>query len=278
MTNHYTAAVFDKMSTDYSSGFDPVDYLESRWDPSKADTKALYIKYKVATSMARFYQDFHHHWEPRGARVLEVGGGPAIGNVIGAGPYVSKITFTDYLPANLEQVTLWKEKSPKAFNWDAAFQHVVKEIRGQEADVAAVVNEWQEQLREKISNLEHCNVRREGFIDPSLVPEGGFDVVTTSGALEDVAQDKGEFVAMLKTCHSLLKQGGYMVAATYGKHSTYKVSPNAEKIFYALYFTEESVCEALIEAGFSLVEFELIKVNSIKCIPSECYFYVARKT
>ena len=262
------------MSTDYSSGFDPVAYLDYRWDPSKADRNKQYFRYKVAVFTARFYHDFHHHWEPRGARVLEVGGGPAIGNVIGAGPYVSKITFTDYLPANLEQVTLWKEKSPKAFNWDAAFQHVVKEIRGQEADVVAVANEWQEQLREKISTLDHCDFRREGFIDPSLVPEGGFDVLTTSGALEDVAQDKGKFAAMLKTCHSLLKQGGYMVAAAYGKENSYKVGPNADKTFYALYLMEEIVREALIEAGFNLEEFEAIKVDSIR---TECYCYVARK-
>ena len=266
------------MSTEYGSGFDPVDYLESRWDLSKADTNTLYIKYKIAVFMTQFYQDFHPHWDPRGARVLEIGGGPAIGNVIGAGPYVSKITFTDYLPANLEQVTLWKEKSPKAFNWDAAFQHVVKETKGKGADVVTIATEWEEQLREKISTLDHCDFTREGFIDPSLVPEGGFDVLTTSGALEDVAKDKGEFAAMLKTCHSLLRQGGYMAAATYGKRSTYKVTPNAEKTFYALYLTEETVREALSEAGFNLERFELIKVDPIEFIPSECYCYVARKT
>ena len=153
----------------------------------------------------------------------------------------------------------------------------MKEIRGQEADVAAVANEWQEQLREKISTLDHCDFRREGFIDPSQVPEDGFNVVTTSGAFENVAQDKGEFAAMLKTCHSFLRQGGYMVAATYGKHNKYKVSLNAEKTFYALYVTEEMVREVLIEAGFNLEKFEVIKVDSVEFIPSECYCYVARK-
>ena len=265
------------MSTDYSSGFDPVDYLESRWDPSKADTKALYIKYKVATFMARFYQDFHHHWEPRGAQVLEVGGGPAIGNVIGAGPYVSKITFTDYLPANLEQVTLWKEKSPKAFNWDAAFQHVVKEISGREADNVAVANEWQKQLREKISTLEHCDIRREGFIDPSLVPEGGFNVITSSGSFEAVAKDRSSFTAMMKMCHSLLQQGGYIATATYMKITTYKVDRTAEKEFHCFYFTDEIVKEALAESGFSIERFEVIKVDKIGYAASECYCYVARK-
>ena len=265
------------MSTDYSSGFDPVGYLESRWDLSKADTKALHIKYKVAVFMTQFYQDFHPHWDPRGARVLEIGGGPAIGNVIGAGPYVSKITFTDYLPANLEQITLWKEKSPKAFNWDPAFQHVVKETKGEGADVVTIATEWEEQLREKISNLDHSDFTRDGFIDPGLVPDGGFDVLTTSGAFESVAKDKGEFAAMLKTCYSLLRQGGYMAAATYGRNNTYKVGRDAEKEFHLFHFTEEIVREALCEVGFNLERFELIKVDQLAFIPSECYCYVARK-
>ena len=265
------------MSTDYTSGFDPVSYLESRWDQTKAGTDARYIKYTIATFMAHFYQDFHHQWAPTGAHVLELGGGPAIGNLFSAGPYVSKITFTDYLPANLEQITLWKKKSPKAFNWDAAFQHVVKETRGAEADVVALATEWQEQLREKISTLDHCDITREGFIDPGLVPEGGFDVLATSGTLESVAKDKGEFAAMLKKCHSLLQQGGYITIAAYGKHTMYKVGPNAEKEFHCFYFTDEIARETLAEAGFNIERFELIKVKPLEFAPSECYCYVARK-
>ena len=68
-----------------------------------------------------------------------------------------------------------------------------------------------------------------------------------------------------------------MVAATYGKHNMYRVSLNAEKTFYALYVTEESVREALIETGFQLEKFEVIKVDSVEFIPTECYWYVARK-
>ena len=269
----------NNMSRDYNSGFDPVGYLEWRWDPSKADKDVRCIRYKIATFMARFYQDFHHQWDPRGAHVLELGGGPAIGNLCSAGPYVSKITSTDYLSANLEQITLWKKKSPAAFNWDATFQHVVKETRGAEADVVAVAAEWQEQLREKIS-IDHCDFRREGFIDAGLIPDGGFDVLMTTGAFEYVAKDKGEFTAMLKTCHSLLKQGGYIATATYGKHSSYKVSPSAEKTFCALYLTAENVQEALSEAGFIPVRFELITVDFIEThiyAPIECYCFVAKK-
>ena len=265
------------MSTDYSSGFDPVGYLESRWDVSKAESNAMGIKHNIAVFMAQFYRDFHPHWDPRGAQVLEIGGGPAIGNVIGAGPYVSKITFTDYLPANLEQVTLWKEKSPKAFNWDPAFQHVVKETKGEGADVVTIATEWEEQLREKISTLDHCDFTREGFIDPSLVPEGGFNILMSSGALEDVAKDKGEFAAMLKTCHSLLRQGGYMAAATYRRQSTYKVTPNAEKEFHCLYLTEETVREALSDSGFNIECFDVIRGDQVEFNPGGCYCYVARK-
>ena len=265
------------MSTDYSSGFDPVSYLNTRWDAQKAPPSALDLKYRIAISMAHFFHDYRHQWDARNAQVLELGGGPVIGNILGAGPYVSKITFTDYLPSNLEQVALWKEKSPKAFNWDSAFQHVVKEIVSEEADITAIAADWQEQLRKKITTLGHCDFTKEGFIDPSLVPAGGFDVLVTSGALEDVAKDKDNFTAMLKTCHSLLRKGGFMAATTYGKHSSYKVDPKDEKVFYALYLTKEILHEALTEAGFNIERHQLIKVDQIEFNPSECYCYVARK-
>ena len=51
----------DNMSTDYSSEIDPVGYLEWRWDMSKADKDVRCIRYKVATFMARFYQDLMAH-------------------------------------------------------------------------------------------------------------------------------------------------------------------------------------------------------------------------
>ena len=274
---HRVGRVSCKMSTDYSSGFVPAHYLENRWDLSKADTNAVYIKYKIAEFMARFYHDYHHHWDPQTAQVLEIGGGPAIGNEFAAGPYVSDITFTDYLIGNLEQVKLWKEKSPDAFNWDAAFQHVVKETRGEEVDVVALATEWQEQLRDKISTIVQCDVRKEGFIDPNLVPAGGFDVLITSGAFEYVALDKGSFSTMLKTCHSLLQQDGYMAVATYMKNNTYRTSPDADRTFSGLYLTEEIVREALTEAGFNLVQSELFKVNTIEFVPSECFCYVVKK-
>ena len=69
-----------------------------------------------------------------------------------------------------------------------------------------------------------------------------------------------------------------MAAATYGKCSTYKVTPNAEKTFYALYLTEEIVREALSKAGFNLERFVLNIVGQTESIPFECYCYVARKT
>ena len=45
----------------------------------------------------------------------------------------------------------------------------------------------------------------------TLLAKDGFDVLTTSGDLEAVTKDKGEFAGMLKT----LQQGRYMAAATY---------------------------------------------------------------
>ena len=263
------------MSTDYSSSFDPVDYLKARWEGIPT---ASYIRYNIANFLIQFYQDIHQKLDTTGIQLLELAGGPALGNIIGAGPYVSKITFTDYLPLNLEQVALWKEKSPKAFNWDSVFQRIVKETVGEEADITAIAADWEEQLRKKITTLGHCDFTREGFIDPSLVPAGGFDVLVTTGSLESVAKDETDFTAMLKTCHSLLREGGFLAVAIYGKASTYQLSPNDDKkIFYFLYLTEEMARKAITEAGFTIERFKMVEGDQSKYVPNECYCYVARK-
>lgn len=245
------------MSTDSRGSyyFDPVSYLEGCWVVPFGGAHAA-LKRKVAVFMSRFHQDFRSNWDPSSAHVLELGGGPSIGNLFSVGPYVSNITFTDYLPINVEQVALWKEKSPKAFNWDESFEHVAKEIVGQDMDVKAVVSEWQDQLRKKLTTLGHCDCTKEGFVDPSLVPEDGFDILITSGTLEHVARDVGEFRQMLKTCHSLLRKGGLLAIATYGLNNDVYILHETE--YRDVYLTEEAVQSAITEAGFTIDRFEQV--------------------
>ena len=50
---------------------------------------------------------------------------------------------------------------------------------------------------------------------------------------------------MLRTCHSLLQQGGYMVPATFRKQSVCKVAPNADKEFHGLYLITDMRCKCL---------------------------------
>ena len=257
------------MSSGNNGGYymDPLSYLEGCWVMPPTGRAHVALKRKAAVSMARFYQDLHHNWDSNSAQVLELGGGPSIGNLLSIGPYVSKITFTDYLPTNVEQVALWKEKSPKSFNWDATFEHVAKEIVGQ-GDIKTVVTEWQDQLREKLTTLGHCDCTREGFIDPSLVPVGGFDILISSGTLEHVAKDVEEFTQMLKTCHSLLCKGGFLATATYGRSTGYKLDGTE---YQDVYLTEEAVQMAMTEAGFTIDRFEQIISEKLN------YFCVARK-
>ena len=51
------------------------------------------------------------------AKALELGNGPALNSVIGLAPYVSSIVLSDYEGAAREEVKLWRDNSPEAFNW-----------------------------------------------------------------------------------------------------------------------------------------------------------------
>ena len=64
----------------------------------------------------------------------------------------------------------------------------------------------------------------------TLISKGGFDVLMTSGDLEAVTKDKGEFAGMLKT----LQQGRYVAAATYRNRVFTKSHLMLKKEFHCL--------------------------------------------
>ena len=103
------------------------------------------------------------------------------------------------------------------------------------------------------------------MVQLSAMLKNGYNIVYFARERDrkvDVAKDKGEYAA--RTCHSLFHQCGYMAAATYRKQSVYKVTPNAEKEFYCLYLTGETMRDALSGVGFNIKWFEMIRGDKVE--------------
>ncbi|XP_065908792.1 phenylethanolamine N-methyltransferase-like [Dysidea avara] len=84
--------------------------------------------YSDTRDYLNFYQTYHKDWEKSTAVLLEVGGGPCIYPLINAAPYVSEIYHSDYVKAFWDEVLMWKNNDPNAYDWSPYFKHIVQTL------------------------------------------------------------------------------------------------------------------------------------------------------
>ena len=188
--------------------------------------------------------------------VLEIGSGATFCSAIGLAPFVSSIVLSAYGEEELKEAELWRESSPKAFNWQPFVSAVLRQYEGPSEVKSAEIRE--EEVRKKLTAIVHCDLKKKGIIDPNYVPEGGFDVVTCIEVLAVAASTMEEFHYMFENIHSIMKPGGLFMVRL-GAKTTYYHS-NLESVetspkYSVLYVTRADVEQALEKAGFIMKEF-----------------------
>ena len=265
------------MSTDYSD-FDPVGYMRMRFT-KEGSPEMLASKFETLDFMHSFCQDYNQHWDASGAVTLEIAGGPSILNLICLEPHIKRVVFTDLVPACLEQVELWKQRSPNAFNWSPFFEYAVKECVGDlTGDTASKVAQREDELRKKISRMCTCDLTADPILHPEEVPKDGFDLLVMSGAFEVVAKDEEDLVCMLQKCNNLLREGGFFVVVVHAKQSWYKVTPQDEKTLHTFHIDKEMLHRGLARSGFAVQRFSTYGARKAEFSPiEEIYRFVATK-
>lgn len=268
---------FGKMSTDYSD-FDPVGYLRMRFT-KEGNPEMLASKFETLDFVHRFCQDYSQCWDPSRAVAVEIAGGPSVLNLICIVPHIKRVVFTDLVPACLEQVELWKQRSPNAFNWSPFFEYAVKECaRDLTGDIASKVTQKEDELRKKLSRMCTCDLTEDPIIPPEDTPKGGFDLLVISGAFEVVAKSEEDLVCMLQKCNNLLREGGFIVAVVHAKQSWYKVTPQDEKSLHTFFIDKEMLHRGLARSGFAVQRFGQYGVRKVEFSPiAEIYRFVAKK-
>ena len=266
-----------EMSTDYSD-FDPVSYLRMRFT-KEGNPEILASKFETLDFLHRFCHDYSQFWDPSESVAVEIAGGPSILNLICIAPHVKRAVFTDLVPACLEQVELWKQKSPTAFNWSPFFEYAVKECADDPtSDTISKVSQREDELRKKLSQMCTCDLTQDPIIAPEDIPEGGFNVLVTSGGFEAVAKDEEDFFCMLRKCNNLLRGGGYMVAIIHAKQSWYKVTPQDQKLLHTFHIHQEMLQRGLAQSGFVVQRFSKYGARKAEFSPiGEIYRFVAKK-
>jgi len=186
---------------------DARDYLRVRYPSTVFDDDLLAAGYGwVNECYHHFYQAYHKEWDSSTAVLLEVGGGPCIYPLISAVPYVAEIYHSDYVKACRDEVLLWKNKDPNAYDWSPYFKYVVQVLEGQTKPDA--VTERQEKLRSVLKDVIPCDLKADVVV-PAV--KGPVDIISSNYCLESSFSFE-EYLAALNKIYEMLAPNGFFVS------------------------------------------------------------------
>ncbi len=181
----------------YRQSFDPLKYLNSFFGTAREHKE-------VVQCMLSFYKSLHG----KNLKLLELGGGPSLRDVLAASSSCAEIVFTDYCEQNLGEIRRWLDKDAKAFDW-SPFTRLVLEGEGLEPTQEAV-KKREEHLRSAISTVAHCDLAESPPV--ALELSGPYDVVNCDNVLDAVCGTPHQFYAAVDMLSKLAKKdGGHLV-------------------------------------------------------------------
>ena len=118
-------------------------------------------------------------------------------------------------------------------------------------------------------------------MDPTVIPDGGFDVVVAFGSITCAVKMQEEFVQGLKNVRAVLKDGGLLCTLICGRLTQYVIAPDCKEEYQTHYITDKDARKGIADAGLHLEEFEikeLIRIHAVKISrPKNLYCCIARK-
>jgi hypothetical protein len=178
--------------------FDPLGYLRTYYPADVGAENDEYLGF-----LARAYAGI------RGARLLDVGCGPTIYQLISACTSVDEIHLRDPSAACLEQVRRWLRAEPASYPWGAYIARAL-EHEHTSADDAAV-DRRATRLRKKVAS-----VREEGVEDLPAIAPGRYDVVSMHFVAESITSDREQWRATVRDVAALVGPGGHLVLGSIG--------------------------------------------------------------
>ncbi len=225
-------------------------YLSKRFtDPTDKERGAQPFFLK---SIHDFYQT--HGKSLNSGKLLEFGGGPVLYPLISASPFISEITFADYMQSSIDAITAWKDESKGSHDWSPYFQFVLSELEGCEVGKEELALLRQKDLRKKLSELYLCDLRAEELVT-SLPPDNlhkKFDIISTHFCCDAVAKTIEEYQDFVKSLNKYLRPGGFIISLV-SLEESYWHKYGDERNFH-LFLRKEDVKLAYEMAGFSIVQ------------------------
>ncbi|MBE9200611.1 MULTISPECIES: guanitoxin biosynthesis pre-guanitoxin forming N-methyltransferase GntF [unclassified Nodularia (in: cyanobacteria)] len=216
----------------------------------------------------QFFAEVAHEHNLNNSLLLDFGCGPTIYSIISLGQSCREIHMSDYLQQNLEQVKLWQQGSPEAFDWNSylrrALQIETALNQNQPIDSYVVTDEKVQQratlLQEKITSIRPGNARAT-----NPVGEEGkalYEAVISCFCLEGVAENLAEWKQLMANLSSIIKPGGLLIFATQLEADSYRIGDDYRRV---LNLTEQDIVQTLLNCNFELGS---IKTKPVKGDPN----------
>ncbi|XP_072342742.1 nicotinamide N-methyltransferase-like [Scyliorhinus torazame] len=184
---------------------------------------------------------------PKFRTLLEIGCGPCLHLALTASGHAEQIVVSDFASNNRQEIELWLQNDPGAFDWSPIAKYVC-ELEGDREKWT----EKEKKLRDSIKQVLKCDVHQTNPLHPvELEPA---DCLVTSLCLEAACKDKAAYCAALRNVTSLLKPGGVLILISVLNESYYIVD---ELKFSCLKFDQAFLESAIKEAGYEIDGFEM---------------------
>lgn len=179
-----------------------------------------------------------------GGRMLELGGGPTLYQLISASRVVDEIVFAEYEADNRARIRQWLDAAATAYDWEPYFARVA-------AWEGSTARALEQRLRNRIRRLTRCDLTRTIPV-PGELPRS-FDLLNSAFCIESVAASPDELHRYFSRCCSLLRPGGRLLGVSVRNCSAYLVGDD----WYHAYALDEAVlAEALAGAGLAIATLE----------------------
>ena len=229
---------------DYCKKFNPQDYLQTYYSVNVSPINLFKLK-----ELHKFYKSY----QPTAKlRILDIGSGPSIANIISAAPHAAEIVLSEYTEANRSALLQWLNNDPNAFDWTHVFKHIVVDLESKTEEEVPIRAEL---VRKVVKAVVPCDVNQDPPIPNEYVDQ--YDIVTDFLCLVSACATTEDYTAALVRLHTLLKPGGKIVLYTpeYCGNTLTPVSyPVGPYQFFDLPLTRDVILKSLEQAGFGDVK------------------------
>ena len=119
---------------------------------------------------------------------------------------MAEIYHTDYVKSCRDEVLMWKNADPNAYNWLPYFRHVVNTLEGQVNPDAVTIRE--SRLRSILKGSLTCDIRSEPIVSSVSKP---MDIICANFCLETSLSTMADFEHVMKVLYEMLKSKGFLL-------------------------------------------------------------------